>query len=160
MAKVGRPRTISAEITEKVAEALRVGHYITTAAALAGVRSATIHDWVRRGVREAERREQGKEPDGNEEAYVEFSYTIEKALAEFTDERLKRIGGNKSWQSDAWALERRRPDEFGQRGKVNVGLNDGEASDYSDALREVLDRLPHRRGEQDPRESAEEGDAG
>ncbi|MFS8631315.1 MAG: hypothetical protein LOD92_09215, partial [Bacillales bacterium] len=86
-------------------DAIRMGAYIETAAAYAGINKSTLYDWMRRGARA----KSGK--------YKEFSNAIEKALAESEMRDLAVIAkaSQENWQAAAWRLERKFPDRWGRR---------------------------------------------
>jgi transposase-like protein len=67
---VGRPEKLISEIQQKIVDPLRMGNYIETASAYAGITKSTLYEWLKRGARE----KRGK--------YKEFSNAVEKAMAE------------------------------------------------------------------------------
>jgi len=103
--KPGRPEKLTPELQQKIVDAIRMGAYIETAAAYAGINKSTLYDWMRRGARA----KSGK--------YKEFSNAIEKALAESEMRDLAVIAkaSQENWQAAAWRLERKFPDRWGRR---------------------------------------------
>lgn len=103
--KPGRPEKLTPELQQKIVDAIRMGAYIETAAAYAGINKSTLYDWMRRGARA----KSGK--------YKEFSNAIEKALAESEMRDLAVIAkaSRENWQAAAWRLERKFPDRWGRR---------------------------------------------
>jgi transposase len=102
----GRPSKLTAENAQRIADLVRVGNYLETAAAAANVHRVTLHRWLRRGQEE----ESG--------LYREFLESVEKAQAEAESRDVALIAkaardGN--WQAAAWRLERRFPRKYGQR---------------------------------------------
>lgn len=88
---------------------------LAAAAALAGIDSyATIQNWRRLG-------KEGKSP------YRTFLAAEEKAIAEWQRDRLREMkGAGANWVRPAWQLERRLPDEYGRRERVeHVGDGGG-----------------------------------
>lgn len=53
--------------------------------------------------------------------YVAFYHRFKKAEAQFQRKHIKNIEdfGEKTWQASAWLLERKFPDDFGNRQNVN-----------------------------------------
>lgn len=103
--KPGRPEKLTPELQQKIVDAIRMGAYIETASAYAGINKSTLYDWMKRGARA----KSGK--------YKEFSNAIEKALAESEMRDLAVIAkaSQENWQAAAWRLERKFPDRWGRR---------------------------------------------
>lgn len=49
----------------------------------------------------------------------EFAERVKRALVQFKHERIKKIREDTSWQSSAWLLERKFPEEFGRKDQVD-----------------------------------------
>ena len=141
---MGRPTKLTPEVHERIANAIRRGNYIETAAALAGISKVALYDWLHRGAAELARIEGNARRSGlaSEAIYFEFSNAVALALAESEDHDLGIINnaaeihevkkikqtidkdGNtyesteRSWEFDAkaamWKLERKFPDRWGQ----------------------------------------------
>ena len=125
----GRPSLLNLEVTEKIVDCLRVGSYIETAVAFAGINKDTFYAWLKRGAKET------KGP------YREFSDAIEKALAEGELDHIKRINeaSKTEWQASAWMLERKFPKRWGRRTEVELGPNATQKSkDISTWIADVL----------------------
>ena len=73
----GRPTKFSPELAEKIISAIRVGGYVETAAAFAGISKDTFYEWLKRGAREQ---------DGE---FKEFSDAIGRAIA---DSEMRYVG--------------------------------------------------------------------
>lgn len=101
--------------------ALELGVYLDAAAAYAGISGRTFRAWMVRG---REDLEADPPVDSAEASLVE---KIDGAMARWevaTLERLDQVGKG-VWQKDAWRLERRLPDKYGRRNRVDVGDADG-----------------------------------
>lgn len=98
----GRRSELSPELERKIVKLIRNGNYADTAAAIAGVPHATLFDWFKRG-------RDGQEP------YRRFLDQIKKAESYAQSEALERIRshGRRTWQANAWFLERRFPKRWG-----------------------------------------------
>jgi hypothetical protein len=110
----GRPTRLTPELQAKLCDAIRAGNYMETAAAFAGIRKATLHNWLRWGARQT----QG--------IYHAFSEAVEKALAdsEARDVALiAKAAADGHWQAAAWRLERKFPDRWGRRERHQVDAN-------------------------------------
>jgi transposase len=129
----GRPTRLTPELQAKLCDAIRAGNYMETAAAFAGIRKATLHNWLRRGARQS----QG--------IYHAFSEAVEKALAdsEARDVALiAKAAAEGQWQAAAWRLERKFPDRWGRRDRHQVEANiQGTVKVTSDEAIEELTRL-------------------
>ncbi|MGM9924749.1 MAG: hypothetical protein ACI35R_10930 [Bacillus sp. (in: firmicutes)] len=127
MAVTGRPSKLSPELTGKITDMLRAGNYLETAAAYAGIDQSTLHRWMKRGAREMERVEKSDRTlriKKSEAPYVDFCKAIKKALAEAEVRDLIIISNaaKNDWKAAAWKLERRFPDKFGRKERINAQL--------------------------------------
>src|SRR6266446_2860070 len=96
VARGGRPTKFSAEVQERIVEAIKAGNYLETAAQSAGVSYQTLNEWIKHG--EAE----------SKGAFREFAEAVKKARA-FAEARAVRVirdAAPKTWQAAAWWLER------------------------------------------------------
>jgi hypothetical protein len=144
---------LSDEVTERIVSAIRAGGTLETAARFAGVHSRTMQRWMKVGRHAVERT--GGVPEllaEEEQPYVRFVEALERALAEF---KLALTTGIYSaaqagqWTAYAWLGERRFPDEFGRRQRIDHANADGSpfqvsaapAIDTSKLSNEELDTL-------------------
>ena len=95
----GRPSKLTADIQNKIIEAIRAGAYVETAAAYAGINKTTFYDWLKKGAR------------GEAPAFVEFSNAVQKALAssEMRDIVTITKAAESQWQAAAWRLRNQPP---------------------------------------------------
>lgn len=115
----GRPTKFSKATADRILLALRAGNYAETAAAFAGIDKTTFYDWLKKGAAQSKGQ------------LSEFSHAVEKAMAEAEMRDLSNIGaaaGRGEWQASAWRLERKFPDRWGRRTKIEaeVGGKDGK----------------------------------
>ena len=122
---MGRPTKLTPKLTREVADLVRAGNYLETAAAAVGVSRSTLNKWIRDGRRIRDDLDRGpRDPKGltaAEGRVAQFSAAIGKARALSEAEALDRIaeaGRAGSWQADAWRLERKYPDRYGRRVQV------------------------------------------
>ena len=118
-------KKLSDDVIEAVADAIRSGASIDTAARFSGLHRATYHRWMQEG-RDAMRGD-GPVPEALA-MQVKFVEAMEVALAEF---KVKLTGeiyahGKENWTALAWLLERRFPDEFGRRARLEHANADGQ----------------------------------
>jgi len=103
--KRGRPTKLTPEIQAQIANYLKAGCYVETAAAAAGIDKATLLRWLKNGARSCG-------------AQRKFRDAVTKALAdaELTDLLLiTRAAKKGAWQAAAWKRERSNPARWGRR---------------------------------------------
>jgi transposase len=110
MSTPGRPTKLTKAIQDEIVRQLRLGNYIETAAAIAGIHKSTLYDWLKRGARS----------DEKDDRYARFSDAVKKAQAESEAFDLAVItrAAQQHWQAAAWRLERRFPDRWGRRDHI------------------------------------------
>lgn len=110
---MGRPTKLTKELQAKVIEAVRAGNYIETAAAYAGISKPSLYDWMKRGNNQ------------NKGIYRDFLNAIEKALADAEMRDVLIIGNaaKENWQAAAWRLERKFPDRWARKDKIQAEVN-------------------------------------
>jgi hypothetical protein len=117
----GRPTKLTATVQDTICEALRRGCYYETAAALAGISIRTLRNWLRAGARARDDEAHGRVLDPYERLLAEFLVACRQAEAEMEHTALGEISrhGEKEWTAHAWRLERRWPEKYGRRERVN-----------------------------------------
>ena len=100
---------LTPELQEKILLHLRVGAYVETAAACAGIHKDTFYEWMKKGAR-------GIAP------YAAFAEAVNRAVAESESRDLATIlkAAQSQWQAAAWRLERRFPEKYGRNDRVKV----------------------------------------
>lgn len=99
----GGPTKLTSEVVDIITRSLRMGAFVETAAAFAGVHRDTYYDWMKRGRAKGARRE-----------YREFVAEVDKAMATAEMLMLQNVTKAEEWQASAWRLERRYPDRWGK----------------------------------------------
>lgn len=116
MAKVGRPTKLTPKLQQEICASLLSGAYIETASALHGVTKQTLYEWFKRG-------NQGEAP------YDGFIDAVKRVEAQSETIAINRINtaaeDPKNWTAAAWRLERKHPERWGRRDKVDLTI-DGE----------------------------------
>lgn len=100
------------DLIETIAQAIRVGAYVETAVALAGVSKDSFYRWLRQA-----------ESDESNEMTVKLSDAVKKALAESEKRDLDVIdkaAQEGEWTAAAWRLERKFPNKWGRQSKVQL----------------------------------------
>ena len=129
VADAGRPTALTEKMIEEVAEAVRVGNYLETAAAYCGVPREKLYEYLRVG---AKAQAKVDEAEGDEVSLTvfedrckRFRHTLKKAQAqaEVSDvANVKRAGG-KHWQASMTRLERMFPEKWGRRDRHDVRMS-------------------------------------
>lgn len=117
------------ELAAKICQAIRTGATLEGSAAYAGVARQTFFDWLRRG-----RQANARNP------YKTFVADVEEALAGFEVGAMTRIAkaGDEEWQANAWRLERRFPDKYGRRTRLDGNIQ-VQAAPFVDLAKLTLD---------------------
>lgn len=100
----GRPTLCTPELIKLVAKGIGDGLSNVDACAMADITQTTFYEWLQRS-------------GAGESPFTEFSEAIKKAQVKAKQEHLKNIkrAGKVTWQASAWTLERKYPEEFGQK---------------------------------------------
>lgn len=101
----GRPTKLTPEVARTIADYVKAGNYIETAAAAAGISKQTLYSWMKAGAR------------ATAGPHREFLDAVEKAQAEseVTDVLRISVAAKSQWQAAAWRLERKNPDRWGRK---------------------------------------------
>lgn len=115
--KGGRPTKFTPEVREKILAAIRAGNYAGVAADYAGVGETTFYRWLQKG-REAK---SGK--------FREFWVAVKKAEREAEVRAVAQIQKHmdSNWQAAMTYLERKHPDRWGRRDRLQVEINPRQA---------------------------------
>ncbi len=111
----GAPLKLTAELQQRICDAVRAGVRPEVAAVYCGIGARTYYRWIQLG------RAAGAEPH-----YVEFAEAIELALAEWEARDTLIIGeaAKEDWHAAAWRLERRLPKIYGRRERHEIANAD------------------------------------
>jgi len=112
---MARRTKLTPETKEDIVKALRAGNSRRDSALYAGVSETTFYSWMARG-REGE------------PLYSEFLEAVEKAEAQSVVRNVAIIqrAAEETWQAAAWWLERKRPDDWGRRQRMDIGADKEE----------------------------------
>lgn len=119
-----KPRAIITKLNEDtqkaICDVIRAGNYMETAAAYAGINRDTLYEWMKKG--------RAARTAGRNNIYSRFVEELELALAQGEVRDLAIIGkaAEQVWQAAAWRLERRMPDKYGRRTRVEHDTPDGK----------------------------------
>lgn len=109
----GRPSKLTPELQERIISAIRAGNYMETAAAYAGISKDTLYRWLKQGAR------------AKSGPYKRFSDAIAQAMAqsEVRDVAVIHKAAETEWTAAAWRLERKYPERWGRRQKVEAQVS-------------------------------------
>jgi transposase len=108
------PRKLTEAVEKRLCEAIALGCSKTIAARLAGIDRATLWRWTEQGEADLD-----QEKDS---VYCNLCNGLKKAEAAFQAYALTVIhdAAPQNWQAAAWLLERKRPEEWGRRDRVQT----------------------------------------
>lgn len=118
----GQPFTLTPELIEKVTAYLRTGAYVETAVLACGVPKVTFYSWLKRANLA---REAGTKAGPEDALCLKFLNAVEKVMAESELQALSQItlAATTNWQAAAWRLERKYPDRWGRKDRVEAELS-------------------------------------
>ncbi len=105
----GRKTKLNPEVQKEIVKRIRAGNYIRVACQAVGISHTTYFDWLKKG-------EEDKSP------YAEFLDAVKKAESEAHVEYVAIVASHapKQWQAAAWWLERRFPELWGRRDRLDI----------------------------------------
>jgi len=124
---MARPTKLTSKLQEQIVSYLRAGAYVETAAAAAGIAKDTLYAWLRRGA-------------AGEEPFARFAAAVEEAQAKSELRDLAIIGkaAETEWTAAAWRLERKYPDRYGRRARIEHSGHDRVTIAVTDPARVVV----------------------
>ena len=116
---------------ERFLRAVEIGLPIIQCCASAGICEGAFYGYCRKAERDI--------ADGltiRQSAYIKFVQEVKEAKAKFAMKHLMNISNSAdtgTWQASAWLLERRMPDDFGEKPRGDGEVSDG--AEYVDNLK-------------------------
>lgn len=110
----GRPSKLTPETCKAIVDGITIGMPYHAAAQAAGITYETFNNWMNRGKKAKSGR------------YFQFFQDIKEAESRGIRNNLiliTKAAKEGSWQASAWILERRHPEDFGRREKVNMNAD-------------------------------------
>lgn len=134
------------DLVEKIGEALEIGNTIENSMRLAGLSHQTYYNWMKDGKASLAKREKGEYLDEVDRKLIEFVERVNQAEAQAIDTRIRliHIASKNQWQAAAWWLERRRPNDFALKNRVELSGPEGgpvEVRQLDNAIESELARL-------------------
>lgn len=140
----GSAPKLTEELIEKIAQAMRNGAYVETAVAYCGISKDTFYRWLRMAAKDSEKGPYKALSYAIEKAWAEAEMKDVEAITKavegtpdklavdddakiITDVRglpvVAEYGLPPNWKAAAWRLERKFPDRWGRKSKVELETN-------------------------------------
>lgn len=99
------PLKLTDEVAERIINLLKLGNYMETAAAAAGIDARTLRKWLHRGA------------SGDEEPYASFASRCREAEASAEARHVTMLvsASREDWRAAAWILSRKHSDRWGDK---------------------------------------------
>ena len=88
---MARNTKLTQDLQDRICDALKRGHYMRTAAPLAGVSARSAQSWLARGRVEEKKIEMGYRAQSEEEIYLDFLLATEEATSQAVDIALQTL---------------------------------------------------------------------
>lgn len=154
---IGAPPKICQKMVDELLGHCEDGAFDFVAAEAVGIARKTFWQWRVIGEREIARREAGERADRRYDLHVKLARDLPKAHATAEVARLQRIDRAAeagAWQADAWFLERKYPDRYALKQKVQVEL---PPEQQAEAIRELMQRFGHEHTVEEIRATLDQG---
>ena len=121
---MARPTKLNQQSHDKICQALRAGNNRPASAAYGGVTYQTFLNWLKRGRESLDQLQLPETIEDSEIAYAKFFEGVQKAEghaevgAVAIIQKAAREGISGQWQAAAWWLERKFPDKWGRRERI------------------------------------------
>lgn len=116
--KVGRKTKLTEKMIEEIAKHIELGMINKDVAQLVGISETTFYNWMNEG--------ENSKDDNN--IFRKFYLKVKEAEAKAIKRNLaiiQRAANEGNWQAAAWFLERKRPEDWGRKDRVNINADDG-----------------------------------
>lgn len=126
---MARPSALTDEISKQICDSLRIGATYKAASESVGIDYTTFNNWIKRGATE----EKGK--------YFKFFKAVRRAEASCFRNMaatIAKAAADGDWRAAETFLKRRDPENWGDRSKVDLSVNE---SDITAAIEQELARL-------------------
>lgn len=125
---------LTPELQEQFCKAIENGDSILGACGYVGISEQTYYNWINRA-------EEAK----TKTKFVKFKECVDKAKAKALHnfEQVITNASMEHWQAAAWMLERRHPNLYGKKEKIEADVNHKGLSGLADAIKSSKEK--HRR---------------
>jgi hypothetical protein len=136
--EIRQVRKLNPTVVQRLVEMYRLGATLADACRYAGIARQTLYDWIEEG--RAHLDYIANAPDGDYDLSEQATLVLllDRASAEFAKRQLEKINvaAGREWTAAAWLLERRLPDEWAKRERV----------DHTHTIISEVERLAQERG--------------
>lgn len=115
--KIGRKTKLTEKMIEEIAKHIELGMINKDVAQLVGISETTFYNWMKEG-----------ENSKDNNIFRKFYLKVKEAEAKAIKRNLaiiQRAANEGNWQAAAWFLERKRPEDWGRKERVNINTDDG-----------------------------------
>jgi transposase len=121
--KIGRPKKLTSQFVKKFTALIRDGNYPECAAMASGISARTYYRWMEQGCKD--------EKANRNTEFFQFCQSVKKAGAQAQVQLVANVfaAASKHWQAAMTMLERRWPDQWGKRERVDQTSPEGEPLD-------------------------------
>jgi len=129
---MSRKTKLTPELQADLLSVLSAGATARDACDYVGIHERTFYNWLTRG------------ENAKSGVYFQFLQAVKKASASGKVEAIGviRLAGKEQWQAAAWYLERRDPENWARRTKVELSLS-GSALKSLQVLQQLTDKNGH-----------------
>lgn len=120
MAKRGRKLKLNEELIKQITSLIEIGVYNKVACQSVGIDESTFYIWMRKGEQSI--------AENKHDIYRRFYEEVKKAESKSMVRHLTNIvkaSQEGNWQASAWILERRYPELWGRKDRMNLETDNG-----------------------------------
>lgn len=110
------------QLQEQIGNNITLGMPLKFAAEAVGITEQTFYNWLKRGEAESK---------GQFHDFAEYMKACQAKAVQLHLKLITKAATEGSWQASAWILERRHPEEFGRREKVELDANMKHSGDVN-----------------------------
>lgn len=128
----GRKSKLTKELIKEAEKLIKLGNFARNVCKYLNIDESTWYRWLR----------EGKNSSENSLKY-QFYHTIKKAeaIVEIRHLNIIQNAAKKNWHAAAWFLERRYPDKWGKKRRVEHFVEDHRSIQYESAKKKLLDKI-------------------
>lgn len=127
----GRFQKLNGRLRRKLCELISERNQLDWAAGQCGISRSTFYAWLKKGENDIKA--------GVESEHSKLFEDIDAAKCEWEAKLLKSINeaGKESWQAHAWLLERKMPDKYGRKDRLDIGIAEAIKNEQDRIQREL-----------------------
>jgi len=114
---------LTPELQKKIGDNITLGMPLKFAAEAAGISEKTFYLWMDRG---------DKEEKGQYHDFFIYCNNCKSRAVQLHLKLITKAATDGAWQASAWILERRHPEEFGRRDKIDAHIDGSMKHEITD----------------------------